>query len=404
MSGPRPVAADFTRESELLPRDLPSVLWRFLGAFLVFTFAAAALVAFLVPFPDVVKSKFVLAPRDGADPVKAPMPGTIEKVAVSDGSEVKKGDVLFLIRSEDLGVVAERVKRIEAEIAAMGPLEAKLAEVARANVRAAAVRADSLSSEIAFARKRKAVNAKLLDIAEGSFKQGLISETQVLSARQADADAGQSLERLRREAEDARAMVAQLEANAEREAAQRAIELARLRGELAEAQASMAWQQGGGQQAGEARNSYAVVAPYDGAVIGMGPRRAGVVVERGEILCRVARADASLLAELAVAELDAGRLADGQPVKLMLDAFPFTRYGTKTASVSWVSPTASEGAVRALASLIDDFVVVDGRSKPLRAGMVGQAHVVVGSRTLAEYALEPLRQLEENVKSAGGGS
>jgi len=130
----------------------------------------------------------------------------------------------------------------------------------------------------------------------------------------------------------------------------------------------------------------------------MGPRRVGALIERGEILCRVARQEARLLAEIPIAELDAGRVTPGQPVKIMLDAFPYTRYGTKSATVTWVSPTASEGAVRTQASLIDDFVVVDGKSKPLRAGMVGQAHVVVGSRTLAEYALEPLRQIKENLK------
>jgi len=399
MSGPGTRAADFGGESDLLPRDLPSVIVRTLAVFVVFGFTVAALIAFFVPLPDVVATKFVLVPRDGADPVKAPMQGTIERVAVSDGSEVKKGDVLFVIRSEDLGVLAERVKRIEKEIASWTPLEEKLVAGAAASIRAAEVRADSLASEITFARRRKGVNGKLLEIAESSFAKGLISETQVLAARQADADAGQGMERLRREAEDARAAIAELRASAERASAERAIQLARLQGELAEARASVDWQQQVKDESGGKANTYAVTAPYDGTVTGMGPRRAGVLVERGEILCGVARENARLLAELPVAELDAGRVAAGQRVKIMLDAYPYTRYGTKSATVTWVSPTASERAVRTQASLIDDFVVVDGKQKPLRAGMVGQAHVVVGTRTLAQYALEPLRQLKENLGS-----
>ncbi|MFO0722420.1 MAG: HlyD family efflux transporter periplasmic adaptor subunit [Myxococcota bacterium] len=397
-------AVDFTRESEILPRDLPPKVLRFVSVVLVVFAAAVALVAFLVPLPDVVKTKFTLVPRDGADPVKAPMPGTIEKVQVSDGSEVKKGDVLFVIRSEDLGVLSERVKRMEKELEAQGPLEEKLAESAKASIKAAETRADSLGSEINFARQRKGVNSKLLGIAEGSFQKGLISETQLLSARQADADAGQGLERLRREAEDARAAVAQLKAAAERESAERAIARARLAGELAEAKASVDWQEKTGKEPGAKENTYTVSAPYDGTVTGMGPRRSGALVERGEVLCRLAREDAKLLAEIAIPELDAGRVAPGQPVKLMLDAFPYTRYGTKSATVAWVSPTASEGAVRTQASLIDAVVVVDGKQKPLRAGMVGQAHVVVGSRTLAEYALEPLRQIKENFRDVDVGA
>lgn len=40
--------------------------------------------------------------------------------------------------------------------------------------------------------------------------------------------------------------------------------------------------------------------------------------------------------------------------------------------------------------------MVQGQSRALISGMSGTAEVVVGSRSLIEYVLEPLRQLKEN--------
>jgi hypothetical protein len=34
----------------------------------------------------------------------------------------------------------------------------------------------------------------------------------------------------------------------------------------------------------------------------------------------------------------------------------------------------------------------------LRVGMKGEAHIIVGGRTMIQYAFEPIRQLSENIK------
>ena len=39
-----------------------------------------------------------------------------------------------------------------------------------------------------------------------------------------------------------------------------------------------------------------------------------------------------------------------------------------------------------------------GQALPLRVGMKGDAQIIVGSRTLIEYAFEPIRQLRESIK------
>jgi hypothetical protein len=39
-----------------------------------------------------------------------------------------------------------------------------------------------------------------------------------------------------------------------------------------------------------------------------------------------------------------------------------------------------------------------GKEMPLRVGMRGDAHIIVGGRTPIEYVLEPIHQLRENMR------
>jgi hypothetical protein len=42
---------------------------------------------------------------------------------------------------------------------------------------------------------------------------------------------------------------------------------------------------------------------------------------------------------------------------------------------------------------------VQGRRRPVLPGMTGRAAVIVGRRSLASYAIEPLRQIRESLAS-----
>lgn len=405
MSTPSPhnsrIAIDFDRESELLPRELPSLAARLISMLIITLVASATVIAIVVPFPEQVDSTFVLVPKDGADPLKAPIRGTIEKVEISDGKEVKAGDVLFVIGSEDLAVLAARVKGLEREMESTTPLNAAQRESRKAAVRSAEVRVRSLEAELGYIVRQKEHAGKLRRMAEGAFAKNLIAEEALIREQNADDSAGRALEETRRQLAEARSTIAEAKAEQEREEAEMNASRTRLDSQLAEAQAALAFLERASKEkhldGAKDSNVYRVLAPYDGTVIGMGPTRAGAVIERGEILLSLAAAGAELIAELSIPELESGRVAVGQSTRVMLDAYPYPRFGTRKAKVQWVSPTAEKGKLRALATIEDPTVVIDGVAKPLRAGMSGKARVRVGNRTLAEYALEPLRQLRENL-------
>ena len=95
------------------------------------------------------------------------------------------------------------------------------------------------------------------------------------------------------------------------------------------------------------------------------------------------------------------RLAVGQRMRFFAAAFPYQRYGTLTGTLSWISPSAVSSRdgqqFVAVATLDRDAFQIGTQSVPLRVGMRGEARIVVGNRTLIEYALEPVRQLRENL-------
>lgn len=159
-------------------------------------------------------------------------------------------------------------------------------------------------------------------------------------------------------------------------------------------------------------------APFDGVVVALHKTEPGAVVSRGEVLCRLARAGAPLVARLHVPPKAQPRLAVGQGVRFLVDAFPYQRHGVRTGALTWISPAATPatappgpaaadpatgagtggGSFLARARIEDPVVRVDGRPRRLRAGMAGEARITVGRRTLIEYVFEPLRKLRESYR------
>ena len=97
------------------------------------------------------------------------------------------------------------------------------------------------------------------------------------------------------------------------------------------------------------------------------------------------------------------KLAIGQRVRFFFDAFPYQRYGVVNATLDWISPSAVSspegGHFVGLASLDQAQLAARRRPLPLRVGMGGEARIVVGQRTIMEYAFEPIRQLRENLRN-----
>jgi multidrug efflux pump subunit AcrA (membrane-fusion protein) len=146
---------------------------------------------------------------------------------------------------------------------------------------------------------------------------------------------------------------------------------------------------------------FTVNAPCAGAVLRLAVNAPGAVVQDGDVLAELACAGEQLQAEVSVAPSGAGRIAPGQVVRLLYDAFPYQRYGIKRGTVRWVSPASvivkDRPVFRVLVDIEEHAVRVKGETRALMAGMGGRADVVVGRRSLVSYAFEPIRMLRESL-------
>jgi HlyD family type I secretion membrane fusion protein len=150
-------------------------------------------------------------------------------------------------------------------------------------------------------------------------------------------------------------------------------------------------------------NEVSLTAACAGVVLRIQVKGSGAFVRTGDVLCELAGVQDRLDAELALPPARIGRISSEQRVKLLYDAFPYQRYGVKHGTVRWVSPASVSGAdgptFRVRVDPDENSLYADGQRRPFRAGMGGQAQVVVGRRSLLHYAFEPLRQLKENLSS-----
>ena len=379
-------------ESEMLPQDPPPWFVRSLAWLLIAIFALALLAAVVVRLPETVSCPFVLVPAGGADPIQSPRLAVINRVSVAIGQTVKEGDPLYVLRSDEIrgwgtemGTLSEDLRThqeglAKAETAYVSALEIKKAEIAQAE------------SEVAFREKHAASSRELLNRLEKLTASGGISVVEVLQHRLDAAESEKDLSVAQRTLEQVKLERQQMEAEHGRTRAENLAEIEKLKMRVSALH---------GDLENSNQNLLVVRAPYGGVVISQTQQNAGSVVQNGQELCQLARVDAKPRAQLTLSEAGLPQLKSGQRVRLFFDAFPYQRYGVVNARLDWVSPSAVSSPQGqhfvALASL-DETELTKKRRLALRVGMGGQARIMVGQRTMIEYAFEPIRQLRENMR------
>lgn len=382
------------KESALLPQEPPPWIIRWTAWLLIAAFVFAFVTAIVLRLPETVDCHFVLIPATGADPIQAPRQATISRVVVEEGQPVKRGDELFVLRSdeiagwdtqfrtlnEDLQTKQKSLKRNES--AYTSQLGIKSAEIEQAK------------SEVQFRENHARTSRELVTRMEKLAKQGGESEVDLiklkldLAGSEKDLSVAQrtlqqvTLDRERMETEHARQR-----GEDEAEVEKLKVRIGALRKDLENAQ----------------QNLLLVRSPYDGVVISVDQRTVGSFVQQGQVLCQLAPKGSKPRARMTLTEAGLPRLAVAQRVRYFFEAFPYQRYGTVTGKVDWISPsavTSPEGSRFVALGSLDRYEMSSraGRPLPLRVGMKGNAHIIVGGRTLMEYAFEPIRQLRESIK------
>jgi HlyD family secretion protein len=415
------------------------VLWS-----LLLLLAALLLWALLGPLDIVAVADGKLIPQSYVKIVQPAESGIVKDILVHEGETVNAGQVLMrmdtLISEADSKALAADyqrkrliLRRIDAELAEQ-PFVIEAADpAALAHEIAAQYKANRSALDAALAEERSAllkaraefasaqqVQSKLSEILphyrdqdrafEKLAKDGFLGSIMAGDKKRERVEKEQELKTQGHLIESARASIAQSEKKlAQIESGYRR-QLYTERNEIQGAVDKLA--QEVAKQA-HRQDLLELRATQDSVVKDLATHSIGTVVQPGTVLLTLVPKSDTLRAEVWVSNKDIGFVRQGQPVKLKFAAFPFQKYGLVEGRVEHVSADSADSnatgangaagndqgnarkqplAYKALITLRRMHLEMDGERFVLGAGMQTSAEIMLGTRTVMEYLLSPVRK------------
>lgn len=364
-----------------------------------------------------VQVEGIVMPIEGITRMTAPQGGWVIDITVADGETVRRGDVLYRIGVDvttSLGNTQDAIRKIldakrdelEAAIARQSALDA--AEKQRLSQQIATLEAQlpQIQEQIALSQ---AFVAQLRDFADRQLElrdRGISVSDQVEGRLQAYHAERARLPLLGREETELSGELSQLRIQLASFDLTSADRIGVLRQQLLDVEQQIS--------EGEVRREISVTAPRDGIVTAISTM-AGQTVTAGSPLLTIVPTEQPLVAQLFVPSSAIGFLREGADVLLRYQAFPYQKFGQYRAEIAEISRAtlrpedvaqiggAGVGTAsfyRILAQPELAFVNAYGQQEPLQAGMQVEAHLLVDTRPLYQWILEPIYGLRGSVATA----
>ncbi len=336
--------------------------------------------------------------------VYAPRAGTVTKVAVTDGGEVTRGQLLvsMSVGRASAGTTAEAqmLTALRAELNSVGAqmeqadrIHAARVAATKRHLAATGVQQSLIARQLVVAAERLALREAELERLTAIAAQGHLAPADVQRARASYLDETLAYTTL------------------EREQARSATALSRLADELDELPLVFKQQkavldaarQQLLQRLADARgnNALAITAPVNGRISGLRARVGDTLVPGRPVLTLLPK-HARYYVELLVPSRAIGFIRTGAPVDLRVDAYPHQKYGALHGRVAAISGTVVQPADYPvpIAAQVPSFVVkvslqsqaieAYGSSLPLQPGMTVLADVARDRRRIIEWIFAPV--------------
>jgi len=429
-------------EAEFLPAALellespPSPAPRLAALFLVLFAVLAVFWAVFGQIDMVATARGKIVPGNGSKTVQPVETAVVKAIHVTDGQEVRAGDVLVEL---DATVANADQARIG------GDLESAQLQVARAKALLTAIDGGLRPQIIGVSDvsgERLAREQRLLVGQADEFRAKLTRldadimrrEAELASTRQIVAKLEQTVPMARRRAQDFKDLVdkkfisehgylekEQIRIEQEAELAMQKSRLDELAAALAEGRgqrlsliaetrrATLDSLADGEQKAASLAQEHlkadsrgrqmTLTAPVDGTIQQLAIHTVGGVVTEAQALMIVVPREDALEVEAFLENKDVGFVRAGQVSAVKIETFPYTKYGTINATVAHVSDDAiadeKKGLVYSVRLRLDRTnIQVDDRLVKLSPGMAASAEIKTGSRRVIEYFLSPLMQYQ----------
>lgn len=373
------------------------------GAFIIWVLAAffAAFVtwAYNASLDQIVRGAGVLVPSTSAQVVQSLEGGIVEKINVREGDIVERGQVIA--RLNETRYRAE-VRDFESQILA---IEAKLlrlrAELDRLDsftlpkeIRATApnlasseeqlfkARLQQFESDLAAAIEQYRLETEKVTLMETMVAQQVLPAVDLLNAKTAANEA--------RSVRDS--LLATFSLERSDEISMLVADLARLRAQV--------------EQSNDQLARSRLLAPTDGIVNTIHITTLGGVVQPGEPIFEITPLNDEILVEVRIRPEDIAFINTSMPTTVKLSAYDYTVYGSLKGEISQVSAdtfeddTSPEATPYYKVLVALDPVSLEERANvfEIRPGMLADAEVHVGEKTVMQYLLKPLIKSKEALR------
>lgn len=136
-------------------------------------------------------------------------------------------------------------------------------------------------------------------------------------------------------------------------------------------------------------------APVKGIVQQLVPHAVGEVVKPGDIVAKIVPLDERIVAEVRVEPRDIGHIRVGQPAELRISTFDPNIYGVIIGQVERLSATTfqkdnGDPYFKAIIRLDRSYLGSETNRNLILPGMVVQADIITGAKSLIKYMLKPV--------------
>lgn len=365
-----------------------------------------------------------LVPKGDVYEVEFPESGRIINVAVTEGEEVKSGQVLFeldtkvaegevrrlqdLLTSYQLKLQEKQglIPQLQQESAALAQITQTTIEAQVAAIREVQAGAITTTSIIDQLQTDAAAQQERLSRISELVNEGAVSRDFMFQAEQTLRERQRNLIENQGAIQERQSQVSQLQAKldqAQAEGQRQQIDLQQrlqqVQTEVVELQTQILDTKNLLSQEMVKLNQRYLYAPVDGIISSLQVDNAGEFVQPGETIAEIIPNGAPLILSAVLPSKEAGFVEAGMPVQIKLDAYPFQDYGVIPGRVEAIAPNTEVneklGAVyRVEISLDRNHLRDSNQDIQFKPGSTARAEIVIRRRRIADILLDPIKQLQ----------
>lgn len=353
--------------------------------------------------------KGYLAPQKGVITLYFARSGVLNQLWVEEGLEITEGQSIARIQnSQGLTNGKERTTALLQEIDTQLKILEKKRTLSDALFNKQTLtlqhQLERLNQSLSAINKAKQTNTIRLDLQAQLYEKrqtlsqdGYISATALIEAKEALLEYQESNQTIDKEVSSLQVEIAQIQTQQQLLPEQHNLKLLEIQQQISLLQA----------QKVEINSEYEFTqkAPKQGTVTAI-QAKVGSQVSPSTPILSIIPTNSPLELELLLPTRSAGFVQQGDTVNIRFDAFPYQKFGLMTGAITSIEkalilpsdkalPIQTEQAMyRVTASLPNQFMNAYGEEFPLKTGMLAEADIILETRTLLEWLLDPVYAIQ----------